>query len=356
MPSMKVLFLYKRLASYLMVCVEELSRQVDEVHIVYLPPDKNAPFNFTFPRNVKVHQRAGFTAHSLLAFTGALQPDIVLCSGWRDYGYMKTCRNFTGKIPTVLLMDNQWRNRWRQKFFCLFSRWYLHPSYSHVWVPGSPQNIYANRLGYTDQQIKKGLFCADSGYFSAFSEQRTGEGVFPKRFLFIGRYVNHKGLDILIKAFQRLGTNTPSGWELWCVGQGPLLKSYKDIPRVKHFGFAQPSELGKIIRDCGVFVIPSRFEPWGVVLQEMIAAGFPVIASSEVGAARDYIDNQVNGLIFNNDDAEDLYLKMEQVVHMNDEDLRRMAQHSIQKALPQTPQRWVFTLLELIEEFRAVKC
>ena len=247
-------------------------------------------------------------------------------------------------------MDNQWRNRIRQRLFCLFSDQYLLSSFSHVWVPGSSQVIYAFRLGFHENQIRQGLFCANPGYFQAFSKNRVEQGRFPRRFLFVGRHVNDKGLDLLIKAFEKLQKEVTDNWELWCVGQGPLSKRLLDIAHVKHFGFAQPPALGEIIRDCGVFVIPSRFEPWGVVVQEMVAAGFPVIASSEVGAGYDYLEHEVNGLIFKNGSLADLYLKMKTVAQMSDNELRNMAKCSLQKAYEQTPQKWVSQLFEIIRE------
>ena len=60
---------------------------------------------------------------------------------------------------------------------------------------------------------------------------------FPKRFLFVGRYIKRKGLLDLWESFVQLQEESPNDWELWCVGKGPLYKDRIIHPKIKHFGF-----------------------------------------------------------------------------------------------------------------------
>ena len=66
-------------------------------------------------------------------------------------------------------------------------------------------------------------------------------------------------------------------------------------PKIVHHGFLQPHELTPHLIDAAAFVMPSKKEPWGVVLHEMAIAGLPLIASLRVGAASHFLQNCVNG-------------------------------------------------------------
>jgi len=345
---MKVLVLYTRLAGYFMACMRELSKHVTEIHIVCKPPDNNAPFNFEYPENVFIHTRTSFTNQSLLRFVETLQPSVITSSGWRDLGYLKVCKLMHGKIPTVLLMDNQWRNSLKQRAFCLFSHKWLTSVFTSVWVPGPSQKMYTVKLGFKPVAVFEGLLSADTDFFRQYTMYRLEAGIFPQRFLFIGRYKKEKGIDLLIRAFIELQKEQPNNWELWCAGTGPLVNKIVPHPKIRHLGFVQPQHMHNLLEKTGVFILPSRFEPWGVVVQEMAVAGFPLIVSSEVGAAVNFVDNN-NGYVFVNKNVESLKLAMKSIIDMNNQQLKQMAGNSAQIGLSHTTQKWVETIFKIIK-------
>src|SRR5207247_481782 len=116
------------------------------------------------------------------------------------------------------------------------------------------------------------------------------------RFLYVGRYYDFKGITDLWEAFIQLQSARPNEWELWCLGAGSIAPV--EHPKIKHFGFVQPTDLEPIIEQCGVFVLPSRFEPWGVVAQEYVASGFPLLLSRAVGAGEAFLEPGKNGYFF----------------------------------------------------------
>ena len=68
------------------------------------------------------------------------------------------------------------------------------------------------------------------------------------------------------------------------VGTGKLWDSRVIHPLIKHFGFVQPENLKDIIQDTGIYVLPSKYEPWGVSLHEMVSSGMPVLISENIGS------------------------------------------------------------------------
>ena len=67
---------------------------------------------------------------------------------------------------------------------------------------------------------------------------------------------------------------------------------------VRFLGFRNQSELPALYDLCDVFALPSRFEPWGLVVNEAMNAGRPVIVSDRVGAAADLVEDGVNGFVY----------------------------------------------------------
>jgi len=116
------------------------------------------------------------------------------------------------------------------------------------------------------------------------------------RFLFVGRLIERKGLDVLLEAFARV-----RGGALDIAGDGPLRPLVEAAaardPRIRMVGHLAGDALTRAYRDADALVVPSLYEPWGLVVHEGLAHGLPVIATDQVGAADDLIDPDVNGYV-----------------------------------------------------------
>jgi len=123
------------------------------------------------------------------------------------------------------------------------------------------------------------------------------------RFLFVGRLIERKGLDVLLEAFARF-----SGGELWIAGDGPLREKVAGVAagdsRIRMLGHSGANELAAIYADVDGLIVPSLYEPWGLVVHEGLGNGLPVIASDQVGAADDLVESGVNGYIVPTGSAE----------------------------------------------------
>lgn len=132
------------------------------------------------------------------------------------------------------------------------------------------------------------------------------------RFLFVGRIIPVKGIDILLEAFSNAFKNHHNV-ELHIVGDGELFDEFKQnytVDNIKFTGAKFEDELRQEYIDASAFILPSNYEPWGLVVNEAMAAGLPVIVSDQVGAAWDLVDGHETGFIFKYDDPEDLKNKM----------------------------------------------
>jgi glycosyltransferase involved in cell wall biosynthesis len=347
---MKVLFLYTELADYILKCCIKLA-ETAEVHIVRWPLNKEAPFVFNFPDNISVYDKNTYSFGELASLVKGLNPDLIVCSGWVDKEYLKITKRYFGKIPTVVLLDTHWNGSVKQYLATFLSRMSLLKIFSNAWVPGSPQFEYARKLGFKEASIKTGFYCCDLDRFNnIYQRQRALKSeCFPRRFLYAGRYYEFKGITDLWDAFIELQAEIPNEWELWCMGTGSL--NPVEHPKIKHLGFVQPGNVETVTGQCGVFILPSRFEPWAVVVQEYAAAGFPLILSGEVGASEAFLVENDNGFSFKAGNKTELKNQLKKMIHLKDVDLKRMAGNSHQLAQKINPGAWVQTLTEIYYEF-----
>ena len=314
------------------------------------PVNSEAPFNFSFEGNVVFYEREKYTKETLLELAHEISPDLIYCSGWIDKDYLKVCKKYRRSIPVIVGFDNQWTGSSKQWLAVASKSFVISPYFSHAWVPGDKQVEYAKKLGFPEDKILKGFYAADFDFFHNLylKNSASKKAHFPKRFIYVGRYVEHKGIKDLWQAFVELQQEQPNSWELWCVGVGPLAEQVVQHPKIKHFGFVQPEEMQKLIAETGVFVLPSHFEPWGVVVHEFAAAGFPLICSDKVGANSAFLQDTINGYIFNSGDVMMLKNSLRKMMNKSDDELYAMGEHSVDKAREITPGGWAEMIMSVV--------
>lgn len=119
------------------------------------------------------------------------------------------------------------------------------------------------------------------------------------RFLFCGSLSKRKGVDLLARAFLELASQYDRV-QLVMAGVGPLADDVKRqlapvADRVEYLGFIHWKDLPGVYARGDVFCFPSRYDGWGLVLVEAMAAGLPVIGTKWAGAAREFLRDGVNG-------------------------------------------------------------
>jgi glycosyltransferase involved in cell wall biosynthesis len=119
-------------------------------------------------------------------------------------------------------------------------------------------------------------------------------------FLFCGQVIMRKGVDVLVQAFERL---VKKGYRTRLILTGrraeldEILRLVSDDTRkrISYEGFCDPKLLPAVFAKADVFVLPSRYDGWGVVVNQALGAGLPVICSDAVGAGFDLVRSRVNG-------------------------------------------------------------
>jgi glycosyltransferase involved in cell wall biosynthesis len=154
-----------------------------------------------------------------------------------------------------------------------------------------------------------------------------------RTFLFSGSLIERKGVDLLAAAFVRLAQDV-SHVRLRIVGEGELrealLQTLRPVrERVEFVGFKDWEELPGEYERADVLCVPSRYDGWGLVVPEGLAAGLPVIASDRMGAALEFVQSGRNGWLVRAGDQEALLTAMREAAMMPLGEMRCRARESV---------------------------
>lgn len=342
---MKIVFLYTELAGYIKTCMDALANKGVEVHVFHYPVNPEAPFEFDLKNSpCRFYLRSEFSQAQLRNQIININPSVMVCSGWVDREYVNICRELKPKFKTIVAIDNQYEAGLKSWLSRLRARLFFKSAFNYAWVPGEPQVEYAKSMGFKLSEIEMGFYTIDIEKWN-FATANDAE-VFPKRFVFVGRYVEFKGIIELWQAYKQLESEE---WELFCAGNGDLYAHRIIHKGIYHVGFVQPADLGKFASEGGVFVLPSHKEPWGVVVHEFAAAGFPIVCTTKVGAASAFVKEGKNGYIIKPNSTKELKRAMKKITEHADDELKEMGRVSKDLAKQINLDKWVETAFRFIK-------
>ncbi len=347
---MKILYLYAEVMGYTISTINQLAVKGHEVHVIHWDHKKLTPYMIQAFPNVFFYNRSELNFEQLTSLSKEIFPTITVISGWMDVHYMRLAKYLRREGHTVVIgLDSQWHGSIKQCLMSTLARCgFFSKFYSHAWVSGIYQFEYARKLGFSKNKILYDILSADLSLFNqAFVDnvdRKTSS--YPHRFLYVGRFESVKGLDTLLQAWKILESGR-ADWELHLVGDGKLKSELVASDGVIVKDFMQPEQLVKEAANAGCFLLPSRFEPWGVVLHEFAAAGLPLITSDVVGSASTFLISGLNGFIFKSNDSEALANRMQKIINMSDEQLLQMAMQSNALSQRITPETSACNLISL---------
>jgi len=180
---------------------------------------------------------------------------------------------------------------------------------SIVFASGNLHKELLDALNYKGKvKITKGVGIINKPKFEKVKKE------YKKRFLFIGRLSEEKNIDMLVNIFNELDECT-----LTIIGTGQLEKELKDKAKsnIIFEGQVENSKLKEYFKSNDIFVLPSLAEPWGLVVEEALYFGLPVMVSKNCGAS-ELIQDGVNGYVVEPMDKEEikrLILDVDDVVY-----------------------------------------
>jgi glycosyltransferase involved in cell wall biosynthesis len=277
---------------------------------------------------------------ALLRRTAAFRPDVVNLTGYYDpatWVLMAYCR--ARGIRLILSNEstaadgprNAWKERFKRFLIRQFDGFFTFGTQSAQYMLGlgaAPDRIFSRRNAVDNARL--------SETFQRARPERAAEharrGLARYQFIFVGRLIPVKNLERLMRAFDQARTSARMGadWGLLLLGNGLLNETlHAQAPAAVTFLPGVPwYEVPRYLALADVFVLPSTLEPWGLVVNEAMACGLPVLVSDRCGCAVDLVRAGENGFTFDPFDETALTDHLRQFMELPDSERRRLGERS----------------------------
>lgn len=321
----------------------------------------------------------------LTTVLAAFAPEVVVVPGWSGgAAFLAVAWASRHRVPVVVMSESTahdeacspWREAVKRRYVSLAAA---------ALAGGSPHRDYLVALGMARDRIFDGYDAVDNETFARESARwREADGPQPPYFLASNRFIPKKNLPRLLEAYDRQAASpSPTGvpvqptppyafqnpWPLVLLGDGEgkadLLARADALglaviegapwerersgdeaedgsshPTVFFPGFRQIEELPRFYAHAGAFVHASTTEQWGLVVNEAMACGLPVLVSNRCGCAPDLVKDGVNGWSFDPFDADALADLMGRVAALDDTERDRLGEASREIIADWGPERF----------------
>ena len=341
--KLKVVFCWSDISGYMAACWRALNDSAEvDVFIIAFQALTETAFGDRLMQGIPcklLDLQARQDSNAIEQLVLSECPDVVVICGWLHQPYCKlVTATKLQNTAFVMGMDTPWKDNFRQRLAPLVLRSFLQRM-DRVVVTGERIWQYAKRLGIASDLFDRGLYGIDYNSWVPLWEKRS-QTDWPRSFLFIGRYIPVKAIDLLVQAYQDYRNLVENPWELVCCGQGELKSQLADRPGIIDRGFLQPTEMESVWQSAGAFILPSRFDPWPLAIVEAAAAGLPIICTDVCGSGVEAVRSWYNGLVIPEENTASI-AKALLTLHQHHAELSLWGQRSQQLAAPYATDIWV---------------
>jgi len=282
-----------------------------------------------------------------------IRPNVVMCGG---YNYFASWQSAfwaqSRRIPLLLWSEStalDERKRYRLVEF-LKAR-FLSLCTAFV-VPGKSSLQYLKDLGVSNHYIFTAPNSVDLSFFSKAAEAAQGDrsqvrrrlALPPRYFLYVGRLVRAKGVFDLLEAYSRLDDQLRSSIGLVFVGDGParqevMERASRVSGEVRFYGFVHREGLPEFYASADALIFPTHSDTWGLVVNEAMSCGLPIIVTQVAGCVADLVEDNWNGFVIPPQNPEQLAEAMARLA--NDPALEaEMSSRSRERIAAYSPEAW----------------
>lgn len=306
---------------------------------------------------------------ALWALLDRLKPEAVAIPGWAGREALTALHwCLVRRVPAIMMSEScahdEVRTGWKE-----WVKRRILSCCSSALAGGSLHQRYLKELGMEDGRISLGYDAVDNDYFAErarLAREKAG-GDRQGMFLASARFIAKKNLPRLIEAYAHYRQAVKAGgrsdgdlWSLILLGDGelrPVLeRQVNDLGLqgcVSMPGFLQYDELPGFYARASVFIHASTTEQWGLVVNEAMASGLPVLVSNRCGSTEDLVQDGINGFTFAPDDTAALAQGMIRLAALPAKELMRYGQASREIVTQWGPERFGCSLRDAVE--RAVR-
>lgn len=291
-----------------------------------------------------------------------LNPEVVLVPGY--YTLPGLAATLWAKIngrSAVLMTESTGHDHRRTWWKEAFKGALVRGLFDWAVAGGTPHRRYLEKLGFPSDRIARFYDVVDNNFFYERSNalrtySTAADFDLPERyFLYVGRMAEEKNVSGLLEAyFQYRGAG--GDWSLVFVGDGPQLPQLRNRAARSlygvdvHFeGLRGTADLPQYYGFASCFILPSTREPWGLVANEAMACGLPLILSQRCGCAEDLLLEPENGFSFDPHEPDELAATLYAMNRLGPEARTDMGYRSLEIIAGFSPEAWAAEVTNIVE-------
>ncbi len=250
---------------------------------------------------------------------------------------------------TVSEHTEQGRGAWRSRL-----RRFLLRHADGVLVNGESGARYISRVGVDDSRVFRVPYTTDVELFGRMSGPRAQSE--RRRLFYVGRLSERKGLVPFVETLREWADRNRERFvELWLTGDGPQRARLEkmELPRnlrLRFCGNVDYADLPALYAQAGIFVFPTLADEWGVVVNEALASGLPVLGSAYSQAVEELVRDGVNGWVFCPDRAEDAFRAVDRALNASPDELEAMGRAACASVSGLTPAAVAGKIADAVDE------
>ena len=284
-----------------------------------------------------------------------LRPDVIVSGelGFRSlFAALHCMRRSSPNRPKLVLWAtlSERTEHGRGRLRHVLRGWLLRRA-NRVIVNGASGERYVQGLGVRRDRIDRIPYVALPAFGDAGTTPRAGA---LRNLLFAGQLTGRKGLvPFLEKLGEWSGAHPDREITLTVAGSGPAERALESFRSrgpltIRLLGEQDPGELPALYAQADAFVFPTLADEWGVVVNEALAAGLPVLGSVHSQAVEELCDEGVTGWVFDPEDDDSTRSALERALATEPDELEAMRAHARERVRSLTPEWAAGRVLETI--------
>jgi len=311
---------------------------------------KLTPYKPPEIERVRYFDELDFNYDQLKAFFLLKKHDLIYVCNRRENKFLKLALLAQKmKIFVIGQSDEQLFPTFKQYVKKVVSYFIYRRYFNFMIVSGYYQYEFMRFLGFKKNQIQIGAYTANVSLFNKFYLDTIHNDLqLNKKILYIGRLEVEKDILFALETFKEFKTKNRIDIKFIIIGNGKLLNEILKFDFIEYHAFLDQSKIIDILSQVSFFILPSKYEPWGVVIHEMAAAGIPIICSDSCGARSAFVFNDYNGFVFRTNDKKSLQKVLFKSFDLGNTEWKKFRQRSNQLSKTITPELWAATVNSFI--------